>query len=121
MTRSSPCKQPPARIDPCHQMQASHFSTQWKLNVQLTGAKRAFQVALNHREGFAISDGSFKDEKGTAAWIIEGSNADIRLVSHWHTPGQPEDHSSFRSELAGIVGVLYTLTFWPPAMEQPSF
>jgi len=76
---------------------------------------------LSHGEGFAVSDRSFKDEKGTAAWIIEAATANTQLISQWHTPGQTEDHSSFRSELAGIVGVLYTLTFWPPASERPYF
>jgi len=31
------------------------------------------------------------------------------------------DHSSFRSELTGIVGILYTLTFWPPTRIKPTF
>ncbi len=43
------------------------------------------------------------------------------LVGKWHTLGQPTDHSSFQSLLARLVGVLYTLTFWPPNTSTPNF
>jgi len=33
------------------------------------------QVVLSKGEGFAVSDGSFKDEAGAAAWIIEDKTA----------------------------------------------
>jgi len=44
-----------------------------------------------------------------------------RLISKWHTPGPPAAHSSFHSKLAGIVGILYTLTFWVPMMIKLNF
>jgi len=121
MTGYNPCEQPTTGSDPCHQIRIDPFLVWWKLDVNLTGAQWKFQATLSQGEGFAVSDGSFKDEKGAVAWIIETATADTRLISQWHTPGQTEDHSSFRSELAGIVGVLYTLTFWPPASERPYF
>jgi len=33
------------------------------------------QVVLSKGEGFAVSDGSFKDEAGATAWIIEDKTA----------------------------------------------
>jgi hypothetical protein len=31
--------------------------------------------ALRSREAIAVSDGSFKNEYGTAAWVIEGDSS----------------------------------------------
>jgi len=78
-------------------------------------------AALSKGEGFAVCDGSFKDEAGAAAWIIEDKTANLQITGQWHTPGQSLDHSSFRSKLAGILGILYTLTYWPPTAEKPNF
>jgi len=78
------------------------------------------QEALLRGHGFTVSDGSYKDEAGAMAWIIKkGSNLSMPLVGKRHTPGQPSDHSLFCSELAGIVGALYTLPFWPPTSTNP--
>lgn len=57
----------------------------------------------------AVSDGSFKDEHGTAAWILVLS-ADCRIEGKVITPGPPVVQSAFRSELAGIFGILSTIT-----------
>jgi hypothetical protein len=48
-----------------------------------------------------VSDGSFKDSYGTAAWIIKGSGGDNPLC-----PGLENDHSSYRSKLAGIYAII---------------
>jgi len=79
------------------------------------------QAALSNGEGFAISNGSFKDEAGAAAWIIEDKSANLCIIGQWHTPGQPPDHSLFWSELAWILGILYTLTFGPPTTVKLTF
>jgi len=79
------------------------------------------QAALSQGVGYTISDGLFKDTAGAAAWIIEGSSSHICLIGQWHTPGPPEAHRSFRSKLAGLVGVLYMITFWPPTMIKLHF
>jgi len=87
--------------------------------VRLTGSQSILLDALTQGWGYAVSDSSFKDDNGLAAWIIEGHNSTQQLVGQVRTPGHPVDHSSFRSEVAGIVGVLYTLTFWPPCSGKP--
>jgi len=76
--------------------------------------------ALNAGFGYVVSDGSFKNDAGAAAWLIEGSDSETRLIGTWHTPGTTTDHSSFRSELMGIIGVLHTISFWQPR-NQPAF
>jgi len=66
-----------------------------------------------------VSNGSFKEEAGAAAWIIKGSNVSMHISGSWHTLVLPSNHSLFHSELAGIVGVLYTLPFWLPINSNP--
>jgi len=75
MTGCNPCEQPTTSSDPCHQIRIDPFLALWKLEVKLTGAQWKFQAALSHGEGFTVSNGSFKDEKGAAAWIIENTTA----------------------------------------------
>jgi len=79
------------------------------------------QDALSQGIGYAVSNGSYKDKMGAAAWIIKGLTSNLRLTSQWHVLGQAADHSSFQSKLVGLVGVLYMLTFWPPKSVKPPF
>ncbi len=120
LTGYQSCEQAQAGIDQCQQLRENTFSRQWNLKVWLEGSQRAFIDRLSSGQGYAVCDGSFKDKSGAAAWIIEGPNSALRLMGNWHTPGMTSDHSSFRSELAGILGALHTLTFFPPTTEKPS-
>ena len=52
----------------------------------------------------AVSDGSYKDNGGTAAWIIESKDGAQRMQGVVNVPGMVLDQSSYRSELAGIYG-----------------
>jgi len=121
LTRCSPCEQGPQGIDPCHQLRETLISRQWNLAIDLIGAQQEMQVAFSQGIGYMVSDGSFKDTAGVASWIIKGPTLDLWLIGQWHTPGPPKAHSTFRSKLAGIVGILYMLTFWPPMMVKPHF
>jgi len=113
------CKTVDCNQDFCQAMLAMVFSIQWGLTIQLVGVQRDLHDALSLGIGYAVSDRLYKDAKGVAAWIIEGLTSNLCLTSQWHVPGQEDDHSSFCSKLAGIVGVLYTLTFWPPKSIKP--
>jgi len=53
------------------------------------------QHAIDSGQALAVSDGSFQNECGACAWIIEGANADDRIEGSMQTPGQLGDHSSF--------------------------
>jgi hypothetical protein len=56
----------------------------------------------------AVSDGSFKNQHGTAAWKVIISDS---CVIHGETisPGEPTDQSAYRSELVGIYGIVATI------------
>jgi predicted RNA-binding Zn-ribbon protein involved in translation (DUF1610 family) len=58
----------------------------------------------------AVSDGSFKDRHGTAAWILHVSDSCI-IKGKCITPGDPECQSAFRSELAGLYGIAATVRY----------
>jgi len=120
LTSSSPCEMPSNGINLCHWTWINKFSIQWKLKLSLGGSQWAMMSALTAGLGYAVSDGSFKDDARAAPWIIEGPDSATRLTGTWHTPGTMADYSSFRSELAGIIGILHTISFWQPS-NQPAF
>jgi hypothetical protein len=62
--------------------------------------------ALKNGDAITVSDGSYKDQHGTAAWVIEGSNRIGRISGMVITPGHGHDQSTYRSELAGIYSIM---------------
>jgi hypothetical protein len=62
--------------------------------------------AIRNHAAIAVSDGSYKEEYGTAAWVIEGDSAIGRILGRVIVPGGAHDHSSYRSELAGILAIM---------------
>ena len=54
----------------------------------------------------AVSDGSFKDSFGTSAWTLRGQTNEQFLTGVNVVPGTDDDQSAFRSELAGIYGII---------------
>jgi hypothetical protein len=69
----------------------------------------AVQIAEAIRTGtcIGVSDGSFKDAFGTASWILcpTGQNSDC-IAADLVVPGHSLDQSAFRSELAGLYGLV---------------
>ena len=65
---------------------------------------------IERGSAIAVSDGSFKDQFGTAAWRIEGQDADpvskAWLEGSCVIPGLPLDQSAYRSELGGLYGIV---------------
>jgi len=93
LTRYEACKLAEGNQDFCQMMLAMVFSRQWGLHLHLAGAQQELQDALSQGIRYAVSNGLYKDKMGAAAWIIEGSNSNLRLTSQWHMPGQQDDHS----------------------------
>jgi hypothetical protein len=54
----------------------------------------------------AVSDGSYKDYIGTSGFVLRGRQRQIGAVGDNVVPGNPQEQSSYRSELAGISGIL---------------
>jgi len=81
----------------------------WQLHLQFFGSLKELHQDLQVNQGFAVSDGSFQDGAGAAAWFIKGPMARSQVIGMIITPGSPEDQSSFRSKLVGIYSILLTL------------
>ncbi len=65
--------------------------------------------AIGTGKAIAVSDGSFKDGCGAAAWIIEGAEATNHIQGACLEPGTTDDHSAYQSELTGILGIMLTI------------
>jgi hypothetical protein len=69
------------------------------------GASVATAIAAG--TAYAVSDGSFKQQRGTSAFLLEGSDgSDNRVVGLNEIPGEADEQSAYRSELGGISGVI---------------
>jgi len=119
LTGYDACEAINTNMDWCQKLCSSEFAIQRGLKINQTGSQSALTNAFSCGLGYAVSDGSFKDERGSATWIIDGPTSALRLSGQLHTPGKTTDHSSFQSEAAGIIGVMYTLTFWPLVSMKP--
>jgi hypothetical protein len=56
----------------------------------------------------AVSDRSFKNQHGTASWMVYISDMCI-IYGETISPGDPTDQSAYRSELVGIYGIVATI------------
>lgn len=74
----------------------------------MTGLRPLMQ-ALTVGPIIAVSDGSFKDQTGAAAWVFTTLNGDIIFESSSLVSGCPTDQSAFRSEVFGLLGIVGTL------------
>jgi hypothetical protein len=55
---------------------------------------------------FTVSDGSYKNTYGAAAWTIGTEERDGLLAGKVICPGGPDDQSSYRSELTGLYAMM---------------
>jgi hypothetical protein len=88
-----------------------HPDARWAVeNVEVIGDWSAWALSRQHVL-YAVSDGSFKDQFGTAAFVI-GAVDQPRVCVRGRvvTPGSPDVQNAYRSELAGIYAI--TVTHW---------
>jgi hypothetical protein len=80
---------------------------QWAIDT-FHSADEGFILADGIIKGVAtaVSDGSYKNHIGTSGFILRGANRQIGAIGDNVVPGNPHEQSSYRSELAGISGVL---------------
>ena len=62
--------------------------------------------AIRHRKAIAVTDGSFKQGKGTAGFCIMSPSI---WYSSCQIPGQSDVQCSYQSELGGLLGILTIL------------
>jgi hypothetical protein len=66
------------------------------------------ELAHSIQQGFAkaVSDGSFKNQRGTSAFSLFGSTEEPLLIGWNGVPGTLTAQSAYRSELAGIAAII---------------
>ena len=80
---------------------------QWAaLDVLMTPGINSLVEDIKNGTAIGVSDGSFKDEFGTAAWVIENVEGTQRIMGNVLVPGYASDHSAYRSEIAGLYGMV---------------
>jgi hypothetical protein len=63
--------------------------------------------AIRHGNAIAVCDGSYKDQFGTAGFVIQcGANQTARITGAHVTPGHTDDINPYRSELGGILAIV---------------
>lgn len=75
-----------------------------KVSIKYEGKDVAEAFSL--RKARAVSDGSYKNNKGTSATILEGHDEEKSIISVNTIPGPPQSQSAYGSELAGILANL---------------
>ena len=62
--------------------------------------------SLENGTAVGVSDGSFQHKFGTACFIIENKEGTERIVGLIDVPGFSDEHDAYRSELAGLYGLV---------------
>jgi hypothetical protein len=88
-----------------------HQDAKWVVeNMEVCGDWQTWALSNQHML-YGVSDGSFKDKFGTAAYVIGVvDKPQIYMRGRVVTPGNPEEQNAFRSELAGIYAI--TVMHW---------
>ncbi len=79
-------------------------------NVDLVDDGYIIAEAIRNRVAIAVSDGSFKDMYGTAAWL-EYDTSSGRIIGKVISPGTGSDQSAYRSKLSGILAVMIMVKY----------
>jgi len=91
------------------QIITNHPCNQVELNIQLSGSTKGIRDVIVSSKALAVSDGSFQNQSGAIAWIINGYSTTDHIVGSMITSGTTGDHSSFQSKVASQYGLLLTL------------
>ena len=62
-------------------------------------------AALQDGSAIAVSDGSYKEGRAAASWVLEGRDSVGRIEGPCLVPGTATDKDSYRAELSGIYAV----------------
>mmetsp|Transcript_24041 Transcript_24041/g.58823 ORF Transcript_24041/g.58823 Transcript_24041/m.58823 type:complete len:668 (+) Transcript_24041:2004-4007(+) len=87
--------------------------------VTIEGSEQRLLLALRQGKLRAISDGSYKNQLGTACVQIRTLTGSDVMWILCQTPGKPEDQSSTRSELIGLLAALMALGWMAQLLDPP--
>jgi hypothetical protein len=114
-----PSNHPLLMNDSCQQSFASLFTVTplyvksrqlmaWVFDIiQVSGSLFALSDSIRQGSCTCITDGSYKDQHGTAAWkIVDLSKPTNILEGQCITPGTPSQQCAYRSELLGLYALV---------------
>ena len=80
----------------------------WAAEILLSTDKGTIvAAAIRAGTAYAVSDGSYKENQGTSAFLLEGaSGAKGRIIGMNAIPGDAKDQLAYQAELGGISGVI---------------
>ena len=101
-----PVRAKPVSLDDARR--SLHPNDIWAVDMLLhTDNGASVAAAITAGTAYAVSDGSYKQNRGTSAFLLEGKDGETnRVVGVNQIPGEMEDQSAYRSELGGISGVV---------------
>ncbi len=90
---------PSSLIEP---LKEEHADMVWVTGYHVV-SKNGETIADSIRRGraIAVTNGSFKEDLGTAAYVVKGDDVTNQLIVVNQSPGHSANQSSFRSELLG--------------------
>jgi len=81
--------------------------SQWALQkITTPDIGKGIAQAIQQQTAIAVSDGSFKDQMGSAAWTITIPQADTWIKGYTTIPGIGSDQCAYHSELGGIFSTV---------------
>jgi hypothetical protein len=107
---SNDADQPPLNPTLDGLLEALPSNERWAIDdLELQDNGEILAAALAGNYAIAVSDGSYKDNFGTSAFVLEGRTKEGRILGQNCVPGHTTEQSSYRGELAGIEGILTTV------------
>jgi hypothetical protein len=90
--------------------QSLHRTDIWAAEILLHTDKGSWvAAAIRNGTAYAVSDRSYKEDRGTSAFLLEGENgSEGRILGMNEIPGDSPDQSAYQAELGGIAGVVAT-------------
>ena len=92
----------------CHQEPQSN---KWAIAGWDYSQTNLLELAKDIQDGTAsaVSDGSFKNSNRTSALMLCSNRIENRIIGVNAVPGAADEQSAYRSELAGVSGIIHTL------------
>jgi hypothetical protein len=96
-------------------------AAQWSVkNFKSSDNGELIAKAITEGTAIAVCDGSYKEGKGSSAWVLEGASPTGRIIGSNLPPGISSGQNSYRSELAGLYDILTMLSTLRPVHQLSS-
>jgi hypothetical protein len=108
LTGHGPCTPPQPPLKPTldeHIRSLAALPGYWSLwSVQSPHDCSVIAAELTNGSIIVVSDGSYYNSFGTAAWVLQGTH--FRCTGQVICPGSAIDQNSYRSEISGLLSIL---------------